>query len=119
MLRGLLRSDSEKEYTFQTMLLENDTTKEVDIYESQEVDFCQIKEHLRKGGSVFITSKPSQKLNPQPINHKRTPRKRKAVKTVTAFYFDMCESSSKRNVHPQTPHKKNFYAHRGAPVGRT
>jgi hypothetical protein len=88
MLRELLRNDSEKEYTFQIMLLKNDATEEVEVHESEEVDFCQIQEHLRNGGSVFITSKPNQKLALQTINNKRAPRKRKAVRTVTALYFD-------------------------------
>jgi len=46
---------------FQIMLLENNATDEVEVQEAEEVNFFQVKEHLRNGGSVFITSKSSQK----------------------------------------------------------
>ena len=88
MLRELLRADDQKECTFQTMLLKNDASREVEILEDREVDFGIIQEHLRQGDSVFITSKPAQKLTMPTLNTKRAPRKRKAVRTVTALYFD-------------------------------
>ena len=47
---------------YQVLLLDNDTSLDVEIQEAQQVDFCQVKEHLKNGGSVFITSKNSQKL---------------------------------------------------------
>jgi len=62
MLRELIQAENEKAYTFQTMLLKDDASREVEVHEAQEVDFCRIQEHLRRGGSVFITSKNSQKL---------------------------------------------------------
>jgi hypothetical protein len=47
---------------FQVLLLDNDASDDVEVQESKQVDFCQVKEHLKNGGSVFITSKGSQKL---------------------------------------------------------
>lgn len=48
---------------FQVLLLDNDTSDDVEVQESKQVDFSQVKEHLKNGGSVFITSKGSQKLS--------------------------------------------------------
>ena len=47
---------------FQVLLLDNDDSYEVEVQEAQEVNFGQVKKHLRNGGSVFITSKDPQKL---------------------------------------------------------
>lgn len=88
MLRELIQIENTKECTFQTMLLTNDASREVEVHESQEVDFGRIQEHLKRGGSVFITSKLSQKLPLPTVPGRRAPRKRKAVRTVTALYFD-------------------------------
>jgi hypothetical protein len=85
MLREMLDNECEKSHKFQVMLLNNDKSDEVEVHETDKVDFIRVLEHLTRGGSVFITSKNSQKL---PLfNLKRAP-KRKAQKTVTAFYFD-------------------------------
>ena len=46
---------------FQVLLLDNDASEDVEVQEAKQVDFCQVKEHLKNGGSVFITSKGSQK----------------------------------------------------------
>ena len=88
MLRELLQVKDENTHTFQTMLLKNDASREVEVHEAQEVDFCRIQEHLRQGGSVFITSKNSQKLPLPTLISRRGPRKRKAARTVTALYFN-------------------------------
>ena len=48
---------------FQVLLLDNDSTNDVAVTESSEVNFSQVKEHLMNGGSVFITSKDPQKIN--------------------------------------------------------
>ena len=63
MLRELLRVNSDKTQMFQVLLLRNDASQEVEIQEANEVDFLKVQEHLKQGGSVFITSKNSQKLN--------------------------------------------------------
>ncbi len=51
-----------KPSTFQVLLLDNDESQDVEVRETEQVDFCQVKEHLKNGGSVFITSKGSQKM---------------------------------------------------------
>jgi len=50
-----------KSTMFQVLLLDNDATDEVEVQEAEQVNFMQVKEHLKNGGSVFITSKTSQK----------------------------------------------------------
>ena len=47
---------------FQVLLLDNNATDDVEVQEAVEVNFCQVKEHLKNGGSVFITSKDTQKI---------------------------------------------------------
>ena len=47
---------------FQVLLLDNDANQDVEVQEAEQVDFCQVKEHLQNGGSVFITSKEAQKI---------------------------------------------------------
>ncbi len=47
---------------FQVLLLDNDASSDVEVREADQVDFFQVKEHLKNGGSVFITSKDSQKM---------------------------------------------------------
>jgi len=51
---------------FQVLLLDNDQSDDVEVQEAEQVDFCQVKQHLKNGGSVFITSRASQKLLPYP-----------------------------------------------------
>jgi hypothetical protein len=87
MLRELLQVNSDKSRMFQVLLLRNDASQEVEIQESNEVDFLSVQEHLKQGGSVFITSKNAQKLNITE-EMKRVRRNKIKVKTVTAFYFD-------------------------------
>jgi hypothetical protein len=69
------------------MLLGNDADNEVEVHEESEVSFQRIQEHLQNGGSVFITSKPSQKIELTTMQ-KKAPQRRRATRTVTAFYFD-------------------------------
>jgi len=87
VLRELFDLRNEQNLTFQVMLLRNDSSDQVEIHEEMEVDFPRIQEHLKCGGSVFITSKPSQKIAPPALAKTRTQRRR-ATKIVTAFYFD-------------------------------
>ena len=47
---------------FQVLLLDNDASEDVEVQEATKVNFLQVKEHLRNGGSVFITSKDPQKM---------------------------------------------------------
>jgi len=48
---------------FQVLLLDNDISEDVEVQEAKQINFSQVKKHLRNGGSVFITSKCSQKLS--------------------------------------------------------
>ena len=88
ILQEFLQINNKEKYTYQTMLLENDTSTEVEIHEAKEVDFGRIQEHLRRGGSVFITSKHSQKLPMPNTPRRRLHSKRKAARTVTALFLD-------------------------------
>jgi hypothetical protein len=66
MLRQILETKKAKP-KFQVLFLHNDAAQEVEVHDVRQVDFLTIKEHLEHGESVFITSKPSQKLNePKP-----------------------------------------------------
>ena len=47
---------------FQVLLL-NNKSQDVEVQESEQVDFSQVKQHLKNGGSVFITSKNTQKIS--------------------------------------------------------
>ena len=47
---------------YQVLLLDNNDTQDVKVQEGEQVDFGQVKLHLQNGGSVFITSRASQKL---------------------------------------------------------
>ena len=47
---------------FQILLLDKDDDEDVEVQESKKVNFFQVKEHLKNGGSVFITSKGSEKI---------------------------------------------------------
>ena len=87
MLRELVELESEKTRTFQVMLLDNDASNKVEVHEEREVSFSRIQEHLQRGGSVFITSKPSQKVKFLTMPRK-VPQRKRAPRMVTAFYFD-------------------------------
>ena len=52
-----------KSSVFEVLLLGNDESEDVEVQEVTQVDFFQVKEHLKNGGSVFITSKGSQKMS--------------------------------------------------------
>ena len=52
-----------KPSVFQVLLLDNDANEDVEVQEAKKVDFSQVKQHLKNGGSVFITSKGSQKIS--------------------------------------------------------
>ncbi len=49
MLRELLQLDRE-ELTYQTILLKEDASREVEVHEEKQVDFLKIQEHLKQGG---------------------------------------------------------------------
>ena len=61
-MKGLLATKKTKETLFQVLLLDNNENQDVKVHEAKQVDFYTVKEHLRNGGSVFITTKKQQKL---------------------------------------------------------
>jgi hypothetical protein len=61
-LKNLIANKKTKTPVFQILLLDNDASQDVEVQEAEQVNFCQVKEHLKNGGSVFITSKESQKM---------------------------------------------------------
>jgi hypothetical protein len=69
MLGETLKIEKDQSNKFQVMLLHNDS-QDVEVHDVSQVDYRTIQKHLEQGGSVFITSKGSQKL-------KKIPRKRK------------------------------------------
>jgi hypothetical protein len=66
----LLTSTTEKKQKpsmFQVLLLDNNPSQDVSVHEADHVDFSQVKQHLQNGGSVFITSTDTQKIQyPKP-----------------------------------------------------
>jgi hypothetical protein len=62
MLKSVITVREDKPRMFQVLLLDNDESEDVEVEEAEHVDFERIEEHLAHGGSVFITSKCSQKI---------------------------------------------------------
>jgi len=62
VIEVFLMSRKIKPSIFQVLLL-NNKSQDVEVQESEQVDFSQVKEHLKNGGSVFITSKNTQKIS--------------------------------------------------------
>jgi len=60
-LKAYFANKKTKTTMFQVLLLDNNAAEEVKVHEAKHVNFVQVKEHLKTGGSVFITSKDSQK----------------------------------------------------------
>ena len=85
MLKSLITVKKEKPRTFQVLLLGNDDSQDVEVQEAEQVDFLRVQEHLKHGGSVFITSKSSQKLTLP--KEKKAHRNKNDVRRVTASYF--------------------------------
>jgi hypothetical protein len=80
MLNDFFAAKKEKAPVFQVLLLDNDANQDVEVQEAEQVDFVRVQEHLEHGGSVFITSKGSQKI---PL-----PKEKNGAKRVTAFYLN-------------------------------
>jgi hypothetical protein len=62
MLNEPCQLKRQKERLFQSLFLSNDKSQEVKVIEDEQIDFGKVQKHLDNGGSVFITSKNSQKL---------------------------------------------------------
>ena len=84
MSKNFNEAKKEKPLMFQVLLL-NNGGNQVEVQEADHVDFVNVQRHLKRGGSVFITSKNEQKLNLP--KEKRQP-KTKNTAWVTAFYFN-------------------------------
>lgn len=82
----ILESNKAKSRVFQVMLLHNDASQDVEVQEADEVDFLSVQSHLKQGGSVFITSKNSQKIK-MPEERKKVSRNKNKMRTVTVTYF--------------------------------
>ena len=68
---------------FQVLLLDNNASEDVEVQEATQVNFLQVKEHLRNGGSVFITSKDMQKIaNPKTKLHQNYSKSRRSYGAV-------------------------------------
>ena len=69
-----------KSPTYQVLLIDNDASEDVEVQESDFVNFCHIREHLNNGGSVFITSKNAQKISyPKAIARRNYIQSRKTL----------------------------------------
>jgi hypothetical protein len=77
--------NSKQKNEFQVLFLRNDSSQEVEVYDVKRVDFQAIQERLKQGESVFITSKPAQKVSgPKPKASSASLKTRVA----TAFALD-------------------------------
>jgi len=84
MYKNLIEAKKKKPLMFQVLLLNNDNSQKVEVQEAKQVDFQRVREHLKHGGSVFITSNVSQKLN---LPKEKTARRNKNNAGVAALYF--------------------------------
>jgi hypothetical protein len=87
MLQEVLEVKSAKSRVFQVMLLHNDANQDVEVQEANEVDFLRVHDHLERGGSVFITSRNSQKLK-MPEGKEKVHKNTNKMRTLKTFYFD-------------------------------
>ena len=62
-MKNLLVNKKTKPAVFQVLLPDNGDSEDVEVQEAKQVDFSHVKEHLKNGGSVFITTKGSQKIS--------------------------------------------------------
>jgi hypothetical protein len=62
MLKETLQDKRQKQRLFQSVFLSNGRSQDVMVMEDDYIDFEEVQKHLDNGGSVFITSRNSQKL---------------------------------------------------------
>jgi len=62
MLKEPFQLKRQKQRLFQCLFLSNDRSQEVTVLEDEHIDFGKVQKHLDNGGSIFVTSKNSQKL---------------------------------------------------------
>ncbi len=85
MLNNIAEVKKEKERLFQVLFLDS-VGSQVEVQEAEHVDFVRVQRHLKQGGSVFITSKSSQKLTVP--KQKREHQNAKNTGWVTASFFN-------------------------------
>jgi hypothetical protein len=85
----------EKHPVFQALFLSNDKGEKVEVLEDERIDFAKVQKHLESGGSIFITSKNSQKLRLKLPSRAKLAKKakrlhfrKKNTKTITGYYVD-------------------------------
>jgi hypothetical protein len=59
-MSGNVMENKKKETPLQLFFLKNDETQNVEVIEVNEIDFEEVKSHLERGESVFITRKREQ-----------------------------------------------------------
>ncbi len=70
MVKNLITFKKDKSRMFQVLLLDYNYSEDVEVEEAEHVDFKRVEEHLADCGSVFITSKRSQKIAaPRDMRH--------------------------------------------------
>ena len=53
----------EEDPLFQLFFLKDDKDQSVEVKEVEEIDFAEVKNHIERGESVFITRKRREKLD--------------------------------------------------------
>jgi hypothetical protein len=57
---------------FQLFFLRDDEDQSVEIEEIEEIDFAEVKKHIERGESVFITRKREEKLDASLVAEENT-----------------------------------------------
>jgi hypothetical protein len=83
---------------FQVLLLDNTDSQNVEVQETEQVDFYTVKQHLRNGGSVFITSKDKQKIAYRKT-HPQT-NYNQSRKTLGTLFQQQTKRNKMCGVHP-------------------
>jgi len=80
-LKDCIANKEAKTPMFQVLLLDNDATDYVEVQEAEQVDFFQVRKHLKNGGQSLSQAKPRKSnftpnrsvAEPQQIKKKRSP----------------------------------------------
>ncbi len=88
-----LQIEKEKQFrkkehrVFQAIFLKNNKSEEVKVVEDEQIDFTKVQQHLKSGGSIFITSKNSQKLKLKIPNESKNRHKNRSKIDMFATVF--------------------------------
>ena len=107
----LVEIRNEKMRTFQVMLLGNDADNQVEVHEESEISFQRIQEHLQNGGSVFITSKPSEKIE-LPTMREKTRREDTPQEQSRRFTSTTCSKKGPQKTCTQQSLRLAFFSER-------